>query len=194
MPGGSTPGLTGIDMTAVTEYVLLLDDDLNVSGTMDKSLVHTAATPLHLAFSCYLFNEKNELLLTRRAIGKIAWPGVWTNSACGHPLPDEAMADAVSRRCGYELGLAIESPTLIDGSFQYYATDANGIVENEFCPVFFARAASQPHPNADEVMDYVWVPVEQVLAGVKAIPAAYSPWMVAQLQRPDILAALHKFL
>ncbi|MCT4704033.1 isopentenyl-diphosphate Delta-isomerase [Enterobacteriaceae bacterium H20N1] len=177
-------------MTAVTEYVLLLDDKLNISGTMEKSRVHTAATPLHLAFSCYIFNAQNELLLTRRAIGKVAWPGVWTNSACGHPQPGEALPDAVIRRCYYELGLAIETPTLIDESFQYYATDASGIVENEYCPVFFTRTASRPQPNEDEVMDFSWIPVEQVLAGVNAVPAAYSPWMVEQLRRPLIQAAL----
>ncbi|WP_435948051.1 isopentenyl-diphosphate Delta-isomerase [Dryocola sp. BD586] len=179
-------------MTAVQEYVLLLDEHLNISGTMEKSLVHTKATPLHLAFSCYIFNARNELLLTRRAIGKVAWPGVWTNSACGHPLPDEALPDAVIRRCYYELGMNIETPTLVDESFRYCATDASGIVENEYCPVFFARAASGPLPNKTEVMDFSWLPVEQVLAGVNAIPAAYSPWMVAQLQRPLIKAALIK--
>lgn len=177
-------------MTAVTEYVLLLDDKFNISGTMEKSRVHSTSTPLHLAFSCYIFNAKNELLLTRRAIGKVAWPGVWTNSVCGHPLPGEALPDAVIRRSYYELGLAIETPTLVDESFQYYATDASGIVENEYCPVFFTRTQSLPQPNEDEVMDHVWLPVEQMLAGVKAIPSAYSPWMVEQLERPLILDAL----
>ncbi len=177
-------------MTAVTEYVLLLDDKLNISGTMEKSRVHTAHTPLHLAFSCYIFNAQNALLLTRRAIGKVAWPGVWTNSACGHPQPGEALSDAVIRRCYYELGLAIETPTLIDESFRYYATDASGIVENEYCPVFFTRTASQPQPNEEEVMDFSWIPVEQILADVDAAPAAYSPWMVAQLKRPLIRKAL----
>lgn len=177
-------------MTAAQEYVLLLDEYLNISGTMEKSLVHTNATPLHLAFSCYIFNAHNELLLTRRAIGKVAWPGVWTNSVCGHPQPGEALPDAVIRRCYYELGLAIETPALIDESFHYYATDASGIVENEYCPVFFTRTTSEPLPNENEVMDFSWISIEQILAGVSAVPAAYSPWMVEQLRRPLIRAAL----
>jgi isopentenyl-diphosphate delta-isomerase len=179
-------------MTAVTEYVVLLDDGLNVSGTMEKSRVHTTATPLHLAFSCYIFNEQNQLLLTRRARVKIAWPGVWTNSVCGHPQPGEALPDAVIRRCYDELGLAIATPELVDDSFRYRATDASGIVENEYCPVFFTRAASRPQPNEQEVMDYAWLPVEKLLAAVKAQPAAYSPWMVEQLKRPLIQDALAK--
>lgn len=180
-------------MTAVNEYVLLLDENYNISGTMEKSRVHSSSTPLHLAFSCYIFNTRNELLLTRRAIGKVAWPGVWTNSVCGHPSPGEALPEAVIRRSYFELGLAIEMPVLVDPSFQYYATDASGIVENEYCPVFFTRTRSEPQPNEDEVMDFVWLPVEQLLAGVNAIPSAYSPWMVEQLKRPLIVDALGKF-
>lgn len=172
------------------EQVLLLDDNLRIIGTEAKSRVHTAHTPLHLAFSSYVFNRRNELLLTRRALDKKAWPGVWTNSACGHPMPDEAMSDAVSRRCQWELGLTIAPPQLIDNDFRYFAIDASGIVENEYCPVWFTRTDDQPQPRADEVMDYSWVPVDRLLAGVSAIPAAYSPWLVDQLARPAIRNAL----
>ncbi len=177
-------------MNQCDEQVLLLDDNLRIIGTEAKSRVHTNHTPLHLAFSSYVFNQRNELLLTRRALGKKAWPGVWTNSACGHPMPGEAMSDAVRRRCHQELGLAISAPLLIDNDFRYFAVDASGIIENEYCPVWFVRTEAEPQPRPDEVMDYCWLPVDRLLAGVSAIPAAYSPWMVEQLARPAILNAL----
>ncbi|MTD37070.1 isopentenyl-diphosphate Delta-isomerase [Erwinia sp. CPCC 100877] len=172
------------------EQVLLLDDDLRIIGTEAKSRVHSDHTPLHLAFSSYIFNQCNELLLTRRALCKKVWPGVWTNSVCGHPMPHEAMSDAVRRRCQWELGLTITQPQLIDNDFRYFAVDVSGIIENEYCPVWFTRTETKPQPRPDEVMDYIWIPIDRLLAGVSAIPAAYSPWMVGQLARPAIRSAL----
>ncbi|VFS46829.1 Isopentenyl-diphosphate Delta-isomerase [Budvicia aquatica] len=177
-------------MTIREERVVLLDDNLEACGTMDKALVHTADTPLHLAFSCYIFNAKNELLVTRRALSKKAWPGIWTNSVCGHPMPDESIDDAVKRRCLYEMGLVINTVDLIDRQFSYRATDASGIVENEHCPVFLGYTTDMPKANAQEVMDYFWAPIDKIIAGVAAVPEVFSPWMVAQLARPVIRSAI----
>ncbi|ADW76218.1 MULTISPECIES: isopentenyl-diphosphate Delta-isomerase [Rahnella] len=163
------------------EEVVLLDGKNQPAGTMDKALVHTGQTPLHLAFSCYIHNDRGEILLTRRALSKVAWPGVWTNSVCGHPLPGESLRAAVCRRCQYELGLSVEQITSLVDEFQYRATDASGIVENEFCPIFAAFTRQLPVPRASEVMDYQWVKPEDLLNSVRATPWAFSPWMVLQL-------------
>ncbi|TBW57696.1 isopentenyl-diphosphate Delta-isomerase [Marinobacter halodurans] len=170
-------------MTDNDEPVVLLDSQHRPIGTAPKATVHTTDTPLHLAFSSYLLNDEGELLLTRRALSKVAWPGVWTNSACGHPLPDEAPADAARRRCRYELGVEIHDVTLLLPDFAYRAQDASGIVENEFCPVFSARCAGDLHLRPSEVMDSRWVSSGDLLTAVAATPWAFSPWMVAQLQR-----------
>lgn len=165
------------------EEVVLLDVKNQPAGTLDKALVHTAQTPLHLAFSCYIHNDRGELLITRRSLNKIAWPGVWTNSACGHPFPGESLQAAVYRRCQYELGLSVEKITSLIGEFQYIATDASGIVENEFCPIFSAFCRMPPEPRGTEVMDYQWVKPEDLLNSVRSTPWAFSPWMVLQLSQ-----------
>lgn len=163
------------------ELVVLLDESGAPTGTADKATVHTTETPLHLAFSCHLFNEAGEVLLTRRALAKRTWPGVWTNSFCGHPGPGENMEDAVHRRAAAELGITLASlaPALPD--FRYRAVDASGIVENEVCPVFRATTTDALAPNPDEVMDYQWVAPDALRTAVAATPFAFSPWIVLQL-------------
>lgn len=164
------------------EYVVLLNDKLESIGQAEKYSVHHQETPLHLAFSCYITNSKGEVLITRRSLKKIAWPGVWTNSVCGHPMPGEAMLDAVRRRASFELGINhLDHLSLKLESFQYCERDASGIVENEFCPVFQAITADEPQISPDEVMDYQWVKIDDLYCSVQATPWAFSPWMVKQI-------------
>ena len=164
-----------------TELVSLLGEDGTVIGTADKLSVHTLDTPLHLAFSCHLFNAAGEVLVTRRALSKRTWPGVWTNSFCGHPAPGEPMEDAVRRRASLELGLEIEGLELVLPDFRYRAVDASGIVENEVCPVYRATAVDAVVPNPAEVVEYQWVTPAALRTAVAATPFAFSPWIVLQL-------------
>ena len=107
--------------------VTLLAEDGTAIGTLPKSEVHTHDTPLHLAFSCYVLDREGRLLLTRRALSKKTWPGVWTNSFCGHPRPDEAMSDAVRRHGAGELGLQLSEIRMILPDYRYRAVDASGV-------------------------------------------------------------------
>lgn len=100
-----------------TEHVILLNAQGVPTGTLEKYAAHTADTLLHLAFSSWLFNAKGQLLVTRRALSKKAWPGVWTNSVCGHPQLGESNEEAVIRRCRYELGVEITPPESIYPDF-----------------------------------------------------------------------------
>ena len=167
----------------VLEQVVLVDDAGSPIGTADKATVHTTNTPLHLAFSCHVFNKDGHVLVTRRALSKATWPGVWTNAVCGHPGPGEDMTDAITRRVQHEIGLEITDITPAIPEFRYRAVDASGIVENEICPVFIAHAASQPTPRDDEVCEWQWVEPDALRSAVLATPFAFSPWLVEQLEQ-----------
>ena len=163
------------------EQVVLLDESGSAVGTADKAGVHHADTPLHLAFSCYVFNRRGELLVTRRALGKRTWPGVWTNTCCGHPGPGEDLADAVRRRLRDELGVTAHDLELALPAFRYRAEMPNGVVENEMCPVFHAVTDDEPTPNPDEVADTRWVPWVDFTEQVLIHRAEVSPWCARQL-------------
>ncbi len=165
------------------EQVVLLDDAGTPIGVADKLTVHSAATPLHLAFSCHVHNADGKVLVTRRAITKLTWPGVWTNSFCGHPAPGESMEDAIVRRAERELGLEIADVEIVLPDFRYRAVDASGIVEHEVCPVYRARAIGEPSPAPDEVAEYEWVDLDSLRTAVNAAPYAFSPWLALQLEQ-----------
>ncbi|MCS5728966.1 isopentenyl-diphosphate Delta-isomerase [Herbiconiux moechotypicola] len=168
-------------MAHTIEQVILLSDAGEPIGTADKSTVHTDDTPLHLAFSCHVFDDGGRVLVTRRALTKATWPGVWTNSFCGHPAPGEALEDAVRRRAAKELGLEVTGLQLALPDFRYLAIDASGIVENEICPVYTARAAGGIDPDPSEVAEWRWADTAELTLAVSLTPWAFSPWLALQL-------------
>jgi isopentenyl-diphosphate delta-isomerase len=177
------------------EYVVLCGSNHERVGYAPKAEVHHESTPLHLAFSCYLFDSNGLLLITRRARSKRTWPGVRTNSCCGHPGPLEPIADAVARRLADELGVVADSIELVLPEFSYRATMADGTAENEICPVYRATVPSEValRPDPSEVDDTAWVPWTGFVSEVLTDTGSVSPWcalQVAQLHRlgPDPLA------
>ena len=175
-------------MTDEPEYVVLLADNGDAIGTADKATVHSTDTPLHLAFSCHVYSPDGLVLVTRRALGKLTWPGVWSNSFCGHPAPGESPEAAIVRRAHVELGITVTGvePWLPD--FRYRAVDASGIVENEICPVYTAVTTDVPAPSPSEVAEWAWVEPESLRASVIATPFAFSPWLGWQLEQAEALA------
>ena len=168
--------------TGEVEQVVLLDEAGSSVGVADKATVHHRHTPLHLAFSCYVFDEDGAVLLTRRAAHKPTWPGVWTNSFCGHPAPGEDLAEAVRRRATQELGVEVQGVRLLLPAFRYRAVMPDGVVENEMCPVFVATTADAVRPEADEVDDHEWVDWAAFRAGVLDGSRDVSPWCVEQVR------------
>lgn len=166
---------------APEELVVLLDADATPIGEHPKATVHTKDTHYHLAFSCHLFNDKGEVLVTRRALEKRTWPGIWTNSFCGHPAPGEDFHDAIKRRAHDELGTTVRDISLLLPKFSYRAVDDSGIVEHEFCPVYRAHIDSALQPNLAEVCNTRWVSPADLDSSVRATPWAFSQWMVKQV-------------
>lgn len=163
------------------EHVVLLDEEGNAIGTAPKREVHHESTPLHLAFSCYLFDGEGSVLVTRRALHKPTWPGAWTNSACGHPAPGEDLAEAVVRRVHQELRVDVHDLRLALPAFRYQAVMDNGVRENEMCPVFTAVSSRAVDADPDEVAEAVWEPWpgfrDAVLTGARDV----SPWCREQV-------------
>jgi isopentenyl-diphosphate delta-isomerase len=180
------PGLENDDsaeqMNSVSngELVVLLDEAGRRIGSAPKARVHHHETPLHLAFSCYLFDDARRVLMTRRALDKRTFPGVWTNSFCGHPAPDESVDEAVMRRGRQELGVDIAELHCVLPEFRYRAVAPDGVVENEVCPVFVGRVVGTLDADPNEIMDSAWVPWDEVCAAAQS-GWAISPWAVEQI-------------
>ncbi|QBJ98862.1 isopentenyl-diphosphate Delta-isomerase [Rhodococcus sp. ABRD24] len=166
--------------------VILLDDSGIPIGKAPKAAVHTENTPLHRAFSCHVFAPDGRLLVTRRALTKLTWPGVWTNSFCGHPLPDESDHDAITRRGQWELGITLTDIRPLLPMYRYRAVDSSGIVENEICPVYAATTADEPTANPAEVQEWSWVSASDIAAATHCAPFAFSPWFVEQISQIEL--------
>src|SRR5688572_1173969 len=138
------------------DLIVLVDEQNRELGVAAKLASHHAATPLHRAFSCFVFDRQGRLLITQRALSKKTWPGVWSNSCCGHPAPGEDVLAAASRRLRDELGVEAEGLEVVLPDYRYRA-ELDGIVENEFCPVLTGTIVGAPSPRPDEVEAVRWV-------------------------------------
>ena len=162
-------------MTANDDHVVLVNERNEVLGTAPKATVHTANTPLHRGFSVFLFNDKGELLLQQRSLTKKTWPGVWSNSCCGHPRLGEEIEDAARRRVMEELGLS--NIKLIEVLPDYrYRYQHNGVVEYELCPVFVGITKQHPRLNKKEVSAMKWVAWTQFVSSTIINSPEYSHW------------------
>lgn len=166
----------------MSESVVLLDEQGRAIGTADKGTVHHAETPLHLAFSCYIFDDRGCVLVTRRALDKATFAGVWTNGCCGHPAPGERLAEAVERRVHQELGLRIEGLTLLLPRFRYRAV-LDGVVENEMCPVFVATTTDDVRADPAEVAETRWESWSGFRSGVLDGSRDVSHWCREQVSQ-----------
>ena len=157
------------------EHVVLVDEQNKVLGTTPKAAVHTDQTPLHRAFSLFLFNADKKLLLQQRSRLKKTWPLVWSNSCCGHPALDESNLDAARRRVKDELGMAIDQ--LEEVAPYRYCFTKDGVMENEICPILVGTTRNEPRINPAEVEATRWVAWQDFLNEIRNDDEeVYSPW------------------
>ena len=166
---------------AFDDKVVFVDESNNPIGTGDKLPSHTGDTQLHRAFSVFLFDSRGKFLMQQRALSKKTWPGVWSNSCCGHVMLHEETESAAKRRLKYELGLTGIDLTLALPNFRYRA-EKDGVVENEICPVFVGVTDRVPRPNPSEVETVKWVDWDQFVETVDDPETDISPWAVEEVR------------
>ncbi len=153
--------------------VILVDQNDRELGSMEKMEAHIKGV-LHRAFSVFVFNEKNELLLQRRAFGKYHSEGLWTNTCCSHPAPGESVNEAGKRRMKEEMGMEIDPQPLF--SFIYRAELDNSLIEHELDHVLVAFSDETPHLNPEEAIAFRWMSLDDIRIDMQAHPESYTEW------------------
>lgn len=156
------------------EQVILVDEDDVSTGQMGKMEAHEKGL-LHRAFSVFIFNSKNELLLQQRALSKYHSGGLWTNTCCSHPRLGETNMQAAKRRLNEEMGMDCELNYLF--KFTYKATFEDGLTEHEVDHVFFGASDELPSINKEEVETFKYVDLEALARDIKINPGIYTPWL-----------------
>ncbi|MCH5599676.1 isopentenyl-diphosphate Delta-isomerase [Niabella ginsengisoli] len=160
-------------MALHNDFVILVDENDNAKGTMEKMEAHQKGL-LHRAFSVLLFNDKKEWLLQQRALDKYHCGGLWTNTCCSHPFPDEDILHAAKRRLKEEMGIEGELDKAFD--FIYKASFKNGLTEHEFDHVFIGQFSDTPNINTQEVADWKYISLSDLKEDLQLHPEKYTPW------------------
>ena len=155
------------------EEIILVDENDEEVGTMEKMEAHQKAL-LHRAFSVFIFNSKNEMLLQQRAIKKYHSGGLWTNACCSHPKPGESTKKGAIRRLLEELGFTAELKKVFH--FTYKHSFDNGLTEFEFDHVFIGRYDGEILPDKEEVSDYCFMSLDEIESSLRSHPQKFTPW------------------
>ncbi|AUP78250.1 isopentenyl-diphosphate Delta-isomerase [Flavivirga eckloniae] len=155
------------------EKVILVNEKDEQIGLMPKMEAHEKAL-LHRAFSVFIFNDKNELMLQQRALNKYHSPGLWTNTCCSHQRDGETNIEAGKRRLQEEMGFVVDLQESV--SFIYKAPFDNGLTEHEYDHVLLGKYNETPIINPDEVASWKWMPLEEVKTDISKQPDLYTEW------------------
>lgn len=163
------------------EPLILVDTHNNVIGHRSKRECHQGPGILHRAFSVFVFNNQNQILLQKRSAQKPLWPMFWSNSCCSHPRRGEEIGQSVKRRLNEELSVASEPQFLYD--FCYHATYEDIGAEHELCSVYISRWDGAVEVNKNEVDEWLFVEPEHLDRELTENPAGYTPWLKIEWPR-----------
>ena len=162
------------------DYVILVDEQDNEIGVMEKLRAHELGK-LHRAFSVFIFNDKKELLLQQRAINKYHSGGLWTNTCCSHPSPNETIKDAAIRRLYEEMGMTCDLKII--NNFIYKTEFENGLIEHEFDYILTGISNSTPQINKTEVETYKWQQISEIQNDINLNPNQFTTWFKIAIQK-----------
>lgn len=155
------------------EQVILVNEKDEPIGLMGKMEAHEKGL-LHRAFSVFVFNSKQEVLLQQRAACKYHSPNLWTNTCCSHPRAEETNQQAGERRLQEEMGLQVPLQEVF--SFIYKAPFDNGLTEHEYDHVLIGYSDAQPQINPEEVASWKWLSLEAIKEDILQAPERYTAW------------------
>ncbi len=155
------------------DHVILVDEKDNELGILPKMEAHEKGL-LHRAFSVFILNDKNELLLQKRASHKYHSPGLWSNTCCSHPQKGESNTEAGERRLEEELGFSTSLQSLF--SFIYKSEFDNGLTEHELDHVLIGKYNNAPELNPEEVEDWKWINLQELQLDMSLHPENYTIW------------------
>ena len=162
------------------EKVILVNSNDEPIGLMPKMEAHEKAL-LHRAFSVFVINSNNEMMLQQRALQKYHSPGLWTNTCCSHQRDGEENIEAGLRRLQEEMGF--ETPLEYLFNFIYKAPFDNGLTEHELDHVMLGRYEAEPSINPEEVASWKWMDIDLIHADLINNPANYTVWFVIIFDR-----------
>jgi isopentenyl-diphosphate delta-isomerase len=157
-----------------SEQLILVDELDRELGFRAKTDCHTGKGVLHRAFSIFVFNSDNELLLQKRSPTKMLWPNYWSNTCCSHPRRGESMDQAVTRRLEQELGF--HCPLEFLYKFKYHAQYGSIGAEHEYCSVYYGRYDGAVDVNVNEIADWRFIGVEALERELEQAPETFTPW------------------
>lgn len=161
--------------------IILVDRKDKGIGLAEKLECHLGKGKLHRAFSVFIFNKKEELLLQQRSAKKMLWPGFWSNTCCSHPKMGENFQKAGRRRLKEEMGF--NCPLRVVGRFQYHAKYKNVGSEYELCYVLEGSYQGKIKANKKEVADCRWVSLTDLRKEIRKNPRKFTPWFKTELKK-----------
>ena len=157
----------------IEEKVILVDTNDEPLGLMNKMEAHEQAL-LHRAFSVFVLNDKNEVMLQQRASHKYHSPLLWTNTCCSHQRAGESNIQAGKRRLEEEMGFKTDLKELFH--FIYKAPFDNGLTEHELDHVMIGYSNQEPKINPEEVESWKWMKIEDIKNDMEIHPEIYTVW------------------